>query len=459
MRYKDLNTPNVSWTMETEGAGNMPDGPVAAYLSTLEPKYREMVKHAMKSGEDGFMDDKLYYRMLKDPARVKYGVSLQSDQGVYSLTTGNPKDDWVDMDSEAAHAIRTQLGGVKPSKYKPNNDKELKKAARRKVARQNIVNMLAKDYTHLPPSEARFVVESLMQLSKTSDTGEEPETPEWQVNLERRAKERQFLAELANTDMVDLREGYMPAMQDGGGFLSTLKDVGKAAVTYFGDYFAGKGKPEESEPSPAEEGEKSLHLLDDEEYYKKLREMMFEQQNRLNQILSKDKGLEIGAELIRQGFSIEEAAAIIGNVKVESAGFQTDILGDLHMDTPSYGLMQWRGERLQKLRDMYGDSPTLQQQAEYMRKELKEGATKNQYDTKQFKKAMNVEDKTDVGNLAHRFAQYVERPSKAALAKSTLERQEAAEHYYDLMQESFPSVMFALDPDHVLKLPRQVPTK
>ena len=49
------------------------------------------------------------------------------------------------------------------------------------------------------------------------------------------------------------------------------------------------------------------------------------------------------------GYTPEQASAIAGNLQVES-GFNTNIVGDKNLSTPSIGIAQWRESRLQKLK-------------------------------------------------------------------------------------------------------------
>lgn len=135
--------------------------------------------------------------------------------------------------------------------------------------------------------------------------------------------------------------------------------------------------------------------------------------------------------LIKRGFSKEEASVIMGNLRQESAyDHEAELQGD---GEDSYGLMQWRAERLDSLSELATSKnktiADLDVQLDFIKKELKDGG----YETKQFKKAMAVEG--DLADKTMAFAKYVERPHKSHLKKGSASyrnRTEAAQEFFDL---------------------------
>lgn len=130
-------------------------------------------------------------------------------------------------------------------------------------------------------------------------------------------------------------------------------------------------------------------------------------------------GSAIKQGLLDRGFSNDEAAAITGNIYAEST-FNPQAVNS---SSKAYGLMQWLGDRKNKLHSEYGDNPSLDNQLDYIAWELQGG---NKYESGQFKKAMRgktLEDKT-LG-----FAKYVERPSPKEIKESMNRRNNYARLY------------------------------
>lgn len=70
---------------------------------------------------------------------------------------------------------------------------------------------------------------------------------------------------------------------------------------------------------------------------------------------------------INKGLTANQAKGIYGNLMQESAGKLNAVSRDGYN---SYGLAQWTGSRKTKLFNKYGNSPTQQQQLEYLWEEL-----------------------------------------------------------------------------------------
>lgn len=140
---------------------------------------------------------------------------------------------------------------------------------------------------------------------------------------------------------------------------------------------------------------------------------------------NKDK---VFSGLLKRGFSRQEAAVIMGNLRQESAyDPQAELRGK---GEDSYGLMQWRAGRLQQLKNLAKkkgkDISDVDIQLDFIRKELTGGG----YETNQFKKAMKEGDSIEEKTMA--FAKYVERPHKSHLKKgsaSYINRTKAAKEF------------------------------
>jgi len=147
----------------------------------------------------------------------------------------------------------------------------------------------------------------------------------------------------------------------------------------------------------------------------------------------KNKG-KVFKGLLSRGFTKEESAVIMGNLRQESAyDPQAELRG---AGEDSYGLMQWRESRLDSLKALADeqdkDVSDIDVQLDFIKKELKGGG----YETKQFKKAMahgsSLEEKT-MG-----FAKYVERPAASELRRSSSSyknRTKAAKEFFDMEVE------------------------
>lgn len=107
------------------------------------------------------------------------------------------------------------------------------------------------------------------------------------------------------------------------------------------------------------------------------------------------------------GWSDTVCAGIIGNMMAECGGCWTQ---DLDWDVSSssgYGMIQWLGGRKQQLFNIYGSSPSIEDQLNFMKDELygTNGVTKQVTDS-QLNKIMNADSPED---CAYAFACYFER--------------------------------------------------
>ena len=107
------------------------------------------------------------------------------------------------------------------------------------------------------------------------------------------------------------------------------------------------------------------------------------------------------------GWSDTVCAGIIGNMMAECGGCWTQ---DLDWDVSSssgYGMIQWLGGRKQQLFNIYGSSPSVEDQLNFMKDELygTNGVTKQVTDS-QLNKIMNADSPED---CAYAFACYFER--------------------------------------------------
>ena len=107
------------------------------------------------------------------------------------------------------------------------------------------------------------------------------------------------------------------------------------------------------------------------------------------------------------GWSDTVCAGIMGNMMAECGGCWTS---DLDWDVSSssgYGMIQWLGGRKQQLFNIYGSSPSVEDQLNFMKDELygTNGVTKQVTDS-QLDKIMNADSPED---CAYAFACYFER--------------------------------------------------
>jgi hypothetical protein len=139
-------------------------------------------------------------------------------------------------------------------------------------------------------------------------------------------------------------------------------------------------------------------------------------------------GISIANSLIKRGFTKEEASAICGNMWAESKF-------DPSAKNPNgaFGLLQWLGDRKKKLLVNLGKNlSNISIQLDFIKSELKEKGSPNDYEGKMFRKAMTsgktVEDK------AYYFAKYCERPSPGQFNASIEERKNAAKEIYNSLK-------------------------
>ena len=107
------------------------------------------------------------------------------------------------------------------------------------------------------------------------------------------------------------------------------------------------------------------------------------------------------------GWSDTVCAGIMGNMMAECGGCWTS---DLHWNVSSssgYGMIQWLGGRKQQLFNIYGSSPSIEDQLNFMKDELygTNGVTKQVTDS-QLDQIMNADSPED---CAYAFACYFER--------------------------------------------------
>lgn len=168
-------------------------------------------------------------------------------------------------------------------------------------------------------------------------------------------------------------------------------------------------------------------------------------------VLNFDRGQKMKYRVYKglraRGFSKEESAIIMGNLRQESAfDPQAELRGinpDSGIREDSYGLMQWRnskrakkGEgRLDKLRalakEQGKDISDLDVQLDYIKQELTGGG----YETHQYKKALKLGKGKTLAEKTMLFAEYVERPANSELkstSKSYKNRTKAASEFFEL---------------------------
>ena len=100
-------------------------------------------------------------------------------------------------------------------------------------------------------------------------------------------------------------------------------------------------------------------------------------------------------------------AGIMGNMMAECGGCWTSDLDWNVSSSSGYGMIQWLGGRKQQLFNIYGSSPSIEDQLNFMKDELfgTNGVNKQVTDS-QFNKIMNAESPED---CAYAFACYYER--------------------------------------------------
>jgi hypothetical protein len=65
---------------------------------------------------------------------------------------------------------------------------------------------------------------------------------------------------------------------------------------------------------------------------------------------------------LERGMPDVQASGMVGNIMAESSG-NPEAVNDT---SKAFGLQQWLGARLEKIREVYGDNPTFEQQMEYL---------------------------------------------------------------------------------------------
>lgn len=80
-----------------------------------------------------------------------------------------------------------------------------------------------------------------------------------------------------------------------------------------------------------------------------------------------------------KGWSKEQSASIVGNLMAES-NLNPNAIGDKNLKSPSHGIAQWRGDRLDTFKKLYGkdlQSASRMDQLEYVNYELTQGSKKH----------------------------------------------------------------------------------
>ena len=138
--------------------------------------------------------------------------------------------------------------------------------------------------------------------------------------------------------------------------------------------------------------------------------------------------------LASHGFTTQAAAGVCGNIHVESAGFTTDAKGRAD-NKGSYGLCQWHSSRKDALMKMYGSTPSLTDQVNFVLYELGiiVGKDGKKCPYKEYFTCASVSGMTNIEAATRKFCDCFENP------KDRLEhydrRIKLAERYYKLYVE------------------------
>lgn len=143
-----------------------------------------------------------------------------------------------------------------------------------------------------------------------------------------------------------------------------------------------------------------------------------------------NKGVAMAKSLIALGFTKDAAAAIAGNMWVESTFDPTATNG-----IGAFGLLQWLGDRKKQLIKYANkkklDPNSTKAQLNFIKYELLDSYDgEYTYESSRFKKAMAMDT---VSDKAYAFAKFVERPAAAELASSAESRKLAAKNIYDIL--------------------------
>ena len=125
------------------------------------------------------------------------------------------------------------------------------------------------------------------------------------------------------------------------------------------------------------------------------------------------------------GWSDTICAGIMGNMMAECGGCWTSDLDWSVNSSSGYGMIQWLGSRKQQLFNIYGNSPNIENQLNFMKDELygTNGVAKQVTDS-QFNEIMNADSPED---CAYAFACYFERCGE----EHRWERRDYARRAYD----------------------------
>ena len=148
--------------------------------------------------------------------------------------------------------------------------------------------------------------------------------------------------------------------------------------------------------------------------------------------------MQIANGLVTRGFTKEEAAAITGNIYVES-GFNPEAV---NLKSGAYGLMQWLGQRKENLEifaiENEKDKSDVNLQLDFIRYELTFG---DAYEISQFEKAMKYGN--TIALKTEGFAKEVERASAQELKSSMQKRIGMAEVIYAQLNPTTPTAAAA----------------
>lgn len=156
----------------------------------------------------------------------------------------------------------------------------------------------------------------------------------------------------------------------------------------------------------------------------------------LTKIRASASGKSLVDGMIKRGWTPEEAAALAGNVHVES-GFRPEIKSKAAGEQ-SYGFMQWNKERLAGLKNMAAAKgidwrdPEAQMDWIHMERTGESAKYGGSNEASAYKKAFGSGGTP--AQLAERFGRYVERPKD--LSQSVKQRMSAADQYAALVQKS-----------------------
>lgn len=114
-----------------------------------------------------------------------------------------------------------------------------------------------------------------------------------------------------------------------------------------------------------------------------------------------------------------QIAGILGNIDIESGGFNTNAKNP---SSGAYGYAQWLGSRKDELFKRYGNNPTSREQLEFIWNEL----INNEGGRNALQKLINSSSIEEATNI---IMKEYERPSKQEMAQSILKRIKSAKSF------------------------------